>query len=168
VSGRIFWPDGQPAANVRVDFYPNGYPFGGQQYNPVQVVTGADARYGLQGCGCAALGVTVDIPPSGNGDAQHGGDSCYIMAATTGGQLTTAATGGTVNWRMIDMPCSQNYITPDSLRENIAIMQNDPLSSGGTWQDARRRVEGIGGSSGQQNQSGECAPDAPYNPSCFQ
>src|SRR4051812_32034550 len=30
VEGTITWPDGVPAANALIDFYPNGYPYGGQ------------------------------------------------------------------------------------------------------------------------------------------
>lgn len=140
VTGTVTWPDGTAAGNVKIEFYPNGYPYGGQSGGE-DVVTDATGGYALSDCPCPDLGGLFTLAPSG-GDWAHGGNQCYIMLGTTNGALTTAVQPGTrLDWSMLDMPCSRNYLLPQKIREEVANIEADPQElSAGPWQNARDRV----------------------------
>jgi hypothetical protein len=103
-------------------------------------------------------------------DGQHGGNPCnIILQAEPGGTWTgvDAEPGSTVDWRMYDMPCDRNYFLPDQLQSVVAALQADPRQlSGGTWQDARKRAEGLPDT--DPRATGRCAPDQPFDPTCPQ
>src|SRR5690348_13120298 len=58
VTGTVYWPDGVPAANATIDFYPNDYPYGGTSGGGGEFTgsTDSEGRYSITGCGCTALG----------------------------------------------------------------------------------------------------------------
>lgn len=138
VTGTVTWPDGEPARNMVIVFYPNGYPFGGQSGGAVQDSTDSQGQYTIRGCGCAALGATYHL-----GTSRNGGNNCYIIMQTDNGSYAAAASpGDVVNWKMVDMPCSRNYLTPASAASSIALLRSHPEISGGSWQQARQRSGG--------------------------
>lgn len=140
VEGTITWPDGIPAANALIDFYPNGYPYGGQAGGE-RLQTDQQGRYTLGNCPCSDLGASYFLPIGGGSAWNNGGNECIIMLATADGALTgPAQPGDDVNWQMVNMPCSSNYLRPDSLNQEIAAIQADPQQlSGGNWWEARAR-----------------------------
>lgn len=139
VTGTIYWPDGQPAANATVDFYPNGYPYvgtiGGD--GEVQGTTDSQGRYAITGCGCTAFGAEYHLDYSRNG-----GNYCYIAMHADSSYTVSASPGDVVNWTMVDMPCSRVYLNPSDLQGQLALMQAHPEITGGSWQQARVNAGG--------------------------
>ena len=67
VVGHVTWPDGVPASGVTIEFFPSGFPYGGQS-DGEQVVTAADGSYSLTDCPCPDLGGLFVLPrPRGLG-----------------------------------------------------------------------------------------------------
>jgi hypothetical protein len=138
VTGTVTWPDGEPASNAVIAFFPYGYGFGGQSNGVIQVPTDAQGQYAISGCGCDALGATYYLNYSRNA-----GSNCYIIMQSDSGSYTvTASPGDVANWRMLDMPCSKNYLTPATLGKTFALMQSHPEISSGSWRQARLRSGG--------------------------
>jgi hypothetical protein len=140
VTGTVTWPNGDPAANAEIDIYPNGYPYAGSSGGEFTTTTDAAGRYLIQDCGCNQLGATFHL-----GADRNGGYQCYIMMYAVAEQAfeVSAPDGGNVDWRMVDMPCSQVYLTPQSLQKNLAILKSNPQRlSGGSWQQAEQRTQG--------------------------
>lgn len=140
MTGIITWPDGVPAGGVTIEFYPAGFPYGGQSGGE-RIITAANGGYSLSDCPCPALGGLFTLPATG-GDWAHGGNQCNIMLVDGDGYLTTSVNRGReLNWSMINMPCARDYILPQNIRQEIADIEADPETlSGGPWQNARDRV----------------------------
>lgn len=140
VTGTVRWPDGAPARNAMLDIYPQGYPYGGQSGGEYAGTTDANGQYTINcgATGCTDLGMTFELTY-----AQNGGNYCYIIMRSDSNTYTVnAQPGGVINWTMMDMPCSRNYIMASSATNTIALLRANPQIAGGSWQHARQETGG--------------------------
>jgi hypothetical protein len=135
LQGKVLWPDGVPAANVRVDFYPMGEPattLGSYTTDYAQIRTDSSGKYALQGSFSNPVAYFYAPPnPSPRYDRLEEND-CYVNMNSSVQQ------DGTVDWIMVNMPCSRTYIPPS--KWNIlapGLVNNPQQTTGGAWQYRR-------------------------------
>jgi hypothetical protein len=109
LGGYVAWPDGQPAANLPIIIFPDGY---NASWNPPQdkVATDSAGQYHSHACiqfSCSDLQAALDAPPS---PALPAG--CFLMMSSPGGPADGfASTGGRVDWQMRNQACSGDFST---------------------------------------------------------
>lgn len=143
VTGTVSWPDGTPAANVKVYFVDGDYHI--DTYQPDQTVQlGADASYSTDLCPCQNLTAYLFLPGQGGTSV----DCWILMQAQNTYSGITASPGDAVNWQALDMPCDwQGPYPSDQSSVQTEATALDPnqggnysSGNGGSWQDAQSRA----------------------------
>lgn len=156
VTGTITWPDGTPARNIELTFYPQVFS-GSSGTSYVEARTDQSGAYSIQGCPCDSL-VGFVSQPAGSGGPYEGGRACWIlMTSPSGYEGVRVDDGQTLNWRVLDIPCNQNYYSPSDAGRIQGLMNGiqqqlnqgvDPNNIGndggyaGPWQAERDRSGG--------------------------
>jgi hypothetical protein len=150
VTGSVHWPNGDPAANTPLTFFPQGYSL--DELTPsVTVQTDATGAYALTECPCQALVGWLMVPENHSPDAFNGGRDCWILMGTDDGTTggVSAQPPAQLDWNIPDWPCSSTPYNPSDAASVVAALQqqqqdpNDQPDVGyaGTWQDARARIQ---------------------------
>jgi hypothetical protein len=147
LEGRVVWPSGQPATNVQLVFYPQGYSSDtGTPYD--QIPTDEQGRYVLTDCPCNGLVGFLYVPASTADNPFNGGRDCWLLMGADGTATGLNVTTGTqLDWQALNMPCDSNNFDPTQVQPVVGeLLQQatDPANSqdfgyAGTWQDAQRR-----------------------------
>lgn len=150
VAGAITWPDGHPAANTQVFWYPGGYTPDPAR-PPAESQIPADGGYSLAGCPCSQLTGYLHVPPPSLAWPADKIPGCWIILRARGTYTgITARPGEVINWRALAMPCAPAPFSSDPahVRQEIQLLTAElasPLSgltaAGGSWQDAENRTK---------------------------
>ena len=161
VTGKVTWPDGNPAANASVYFNNHETGFSGSGWNKSdyanywyqQQQLPADGSYSLTGCPCGDLTAYLSCRLARRPQA-NGGWYCWIIMQDYSGNYSgrKANPGDVINWQALNMNCSPTFYTSDRSTVQQEGILLDPSQNGGdytvyagTWQDAERRTRRSGG-----------------------
>jgi|tagenome__1003787_1003787.scaffolds.fasta_scaffold20745590_1 hypothetical protein len=154
VSGTMMWPDGEPARNILFEAYPQGVGNGGiGNETPVEGQTNSQGSYAFDGCPCQFSMWLLQPETPGRGPFDGGRDCWIPMAHDNAIDLVPADPGDTLDWTVVDVPCSDTPYNPrdfDSSAQQLTDQQNAYLAGqdtdfsgyAGPWQQARQRAGG--------------------------